>query len=150
VFADASEDGSDVFFTTAQPLVGQDTDEIADLYDAHVEGGLPAPVPPGACSSPEACRGASSPAPVPQAPTSATFTGPGNPTPPAPASGGAPPKPRTAAQIRAEKLTRALKACRKDRSRKKRVACEKSAHKSYGAATGAGARRASTNGRAGR
>jgi hypothetical protein len=41
IFADISEDGSDVFFTTDQKLVGQDNDKTADLYDARINGGLP-------------------------------------------------------------------------------------------------------------
>jgi hypothetical protein len=34
--------------------------------------------------------------------------------------------------IRAQKLARALKACRKDMQEKKRVACEKQARRKYG------------------
>jgi len=40
-FADATPDGSDVFFTTDQSLVGQDTDGGLDVYDARVGGGFP-------------------------------------------------------------------------------------------------------------
>jgi len=43
-------------------------------------------------------------------------------------------KPKTAAQIRAEKLAKALRACKKDRVKKKRAACEASARKKYGPA----------------
>jgi hypothetical protein len=39
-FAEASADGRDVFFTTADPLVGQDTDNLVDVYDARIGGGL--------------------------------------------------------------------------------------------------------------
>jgi sugar lactone lactonase YvrE len=46
VFADMSEDGRDVFFTTQQKLVGRDNDEAIDVYDARVNGGLPAQSPP--------------------------------------------------------------------------------------------------------
>jgi hypothetical protein len=38
VFAGASEDGSKVFFTTAQPLLDSDADATADLYMAEIEG----------------------------------------------------------------------------------------------------------------
>jgi hypothetical protein len=50
-FADISEDGSDVFFTTDQKLVGQDNDETADVYDARIDGGLAKqnPPPPQEC-----------------------------------------------------------------------------------------------------
>jgi DNA-binding beta-propeller fold protein YncE len=40
-FADSSEDGSDVFFSTAQSLVGQDQDGVSDIYDARIGGGIP-------------------------------------------------------------------------------------------------------------
>ncbi len=52
-FADASVDGSSVFFTTAEPLVGQDTDQALDLYNARIGGGFPGqspPAPPAPCS----------------------------------------------------------------------------------------------------
>ena len=75
----------------------------------------------------EACRGAPAPQPVFGAPASATFNGPGNFAPPAVATV-VKPKPLT----RAEKLAKALKACKKDKSRKKRVACERQARRKYG------------------
>jgi hypothetical protein len=40
-FADMSEDGHDVFFTTSQKLVGRDNDQSVDIYDARINGGLP-------------------------------------------------------------------------------------------------------------
>jgi sugar lactone lactonase YvrE len=46
-FADASADGSDVFFATSQALVSQDTDQATDVYDARVGGGFPGQSPPG-------------------------------------------------------------------------------------------------------
>jgi hypothetical protein len=50
-FADASEDGSNVFFTTGQKLVGQDNDRSVDIYDARINGGLAKqnPPPPQEC-----------------------------------------------------------------------------------------------------
>lgn len=54
-FADASSTGDDVFFTTRQPLVPGDEDELTDLYDARVGGGFASTAPPGECSG-EACR----------------------------------------------------------------------------------------------
>jgi hypothetical protein len=42
-FMDASANGNDAFFLTRQPLVGWDTDQNYDLYDARVDGGLPNP-----------------------------------------------------------------------------------------------------------
>jgi hypothetical protein len=46
IFADISEDGGDVFFTSNQKLVGRDNDESPDIYDARLNGGLPAQSPP--------------------------------------------------------------------------------------------------------
>jgi sugar lactone lactonase YvrE len=51
-FADASADGSNVFFITAEPLVGEDTNGEPDVYDARIGGGFPAqspPAPPASC-----------------------------------------------------------------------------------------------------
>jgi len=81
LFADASLSGEDVFFFTREQLVGQDKDELQDVYDARVGGGLaaqnpPPPVPP--CESVEACHGAAAPAPVEAAPVTPNFFGPGN------------------------------------------------------------------------
>lgn len=75
-FTEASEDGSNVFFTTLSSLVTQDPGVI-DVYDARVNGGLPSP--PAAA---EECEGESCqrpPAPPPySAPASTTYSGPGN------------------------------------------------------------------------
>ncbi len=83
-FVDASANGNDVFFRTADRLVPQDVDNAYDVYDAHVcsieAPCLPPPIagiPP--CASSDACK----PGPVPQPavlgpPASATFSGSGN------------------------------------------------------------------------
>jgi hypothetical protein len=65
-------------------------------------------------------------------PASATFSGVGNTTPTATAA--VRPKKKTAAEIKAEKLSKAVKQCRKDKAKKQRAACEKTARKQYGAA----------------
>jgi hypothetical protein len=82
-FADASEDGKDVFFFTREGLVGQDKDELLDVYDARVDGGLasqhPDPVVP--CESAEACHGPIPPGPAEGQPSTQTFVGPGNAVP---------------------------------------------------------------------
>jgi hypothetical protein len=140
--------GSNVFFTTFDRLVPEDGDTQRDIYDAHVcSAGQPcsAPKPPPSppCEG-EACHGQAPGASAGQAPASESFAGAGNLTPIAPP----PSKPKTAAQIRAEKLAKALKACRKQHG-KRRVACERKARKAYGArkasrsgqATRAGSRR---------
>jgi hypothetical protein len=83
MLADASESGNDVFFFTRQSLVGQDEDELQDVYDARVGGGLASQNPPPAnpCEGPEACHGPASPPPVESTAGGATFVGPGNPAP---------------------------------------------------------------------
>lgn len=71
------ESGDDVFFTTEDRLVGQDTDTNIDIYDARVDGGFPAPATPPACEG-EACQGTLSGAPTLLSPGSEFQAG-GNP-----------------------------------------------------------------------
>jgi hypothetical protein len=83
---DASENGDDVFFTTAAPLAASDVDTAYDVYDAHVCGSGWACAPPVAVSPPCTTTGSCRDAPAPQpsifgAPSSATFTGTGNQVP---------------------------------------------------------------------
>jgi hypothetical protein len=44
-----------------------------------------------------------------------------------------PPKPKTATQLKAEKLAKALKVCAKDKKKSKRAKCRKQAKQKYGA-----------------
>ncbi len=129
-FGDASADGSDVFFFTRQPLVGQDQDENDDLYDARVGGGIAAqnPLPTTSCTG-EGCLAPVVSQPAFGAPSSSTFVASGNLISP-PSTPPAKPK-RTAAQIRAEKLATSLKAC-KTRPKSKRKSCKAQARKRYG------------------
>ncbi len=125
----ASASGDDVFFISRAQLTRADLgngDSV--VYDARVNGYQPPA--PSLCSG-TGCQGVPPPPPILATPSSATFNGVGNFPPPPP-----PPvvKNRTAAQIRAEKLTRALKACHKIKKRSKRANCEKQAHKQVGAA----------------
>lgn len=79
-FADASANGDDAFFFTSQGLVGQDTDELQDVYDARVGGGLASQNPTSSqpCGGEESCRGQAA-APGPSAsPGSFAFVGPAN------------------------------------------------------------------------
>jgi hypothetical protein len=132
-FLDASENGSDVFFLTTSRLSTADFDNGYDIYDAHecttASPCLPQPATtPPPCASGDACKPPATPQPpIYGPPASATFTGPGNPAPPPP------PKGKTAAQIRAEKLQVALKLCRRKHNRPNRQKCEKQAKKKYGA-----------------
>jgi DNA-binding beta-propeller fold protein YncE len=140
-FLDASESGDDVFFLTAQRLAPQDLDASLDVYDAHACSSaspcLPStPAPPLACEASCQSPGA---APEDQTPGSLGFQGPGN--PPAPAAPVA--RPKTSAQLKAEKLKQALKACHKQKKKHKRVTCEAKARKLYGAHKAATPKKAS-------
>jgi hypothetical protein len=79
-FVEASPDGHDVFFTTSQSLVRIDTDNLRDLYDARVDGGIAAQnaLPPAECQA-DACQ-APAPTLVDSTPASLTYSGAGNPT----------------------------------------------------------------------
>jgi hypothetical protein len=78
-FLNASPGGRDVFFTTRQQLVRSDNDDLVDLYDARVGGGIAAQnaVPPAECQG-DACQPPPSP-PSGITPSSLGFAGPGNP-----------------------------------------------------------------------
>jgi hypothetical protein len=127
-FVDASSDGNNVFFVTSQQLVKGDDDQLADLYDARVGGGFPE-LAPLVCTG-TGCQGAPSPPPIFATPSSATFTGAGNFAP----SQASKPKAKqaTAAQLRAQKLAKALRTCRKDRSKVRRASCRARAYRNYG------------------
>jgi hypothetical protein len=139
-FLDASQSGDEVFFLTASRLTPTDVDSAFDVYDAHVcSASSPCPPPPAAAAAAcegDACQNPSIP-PSDQTPASLTYHGPGNLTP---AAGRPAP---TAAQIRAQKLAKALKACRRKKSRHARGVCRRKAIKKYGAhkAKRAGGRR---------
>ncbi len=75
-FAEASPDGSDVFFTTRQQLVPQDQDEDVNLYDAR-ENGASELISPPVCSG-TGCQGLPSAPPIFATPSSVTFAGVGN------------------------------------------------------------------------
>jgi len=81
LFLNASPSGRDLYLITRLRLVGSDTDALADVYDARVEGGIAAqnqPPPPPPCEG-EGCKPAASPPPAFQAPPQ--FAGPPNPKP---------------------------------------------------------------------
>jgi hypothetical protein len=125
----ASPSGSTVFFATASQLVGQDGDNVQDIYDARVQGGFPVPSTPAPCTSAVTCRSMAATPLTPVTPASVSFSGPGNQTSVTEAEAPPPPvKPK--AQSSSEKLSKALKACKKLK-RAKRKSCEKAAHKKY-------------------
>jgi DNA-binding beta-propeller fold protein YncE len=128
VFLDASENGDDVFFLTSAGLAPQDYDGALDVYDAHAcSASAPClsspPVSPPPCSTGDSCKAAPSPQPaIFGAPSSETFSGAGNVT----VKGAVAPKALTDAQ----KLARALQACRK-KPKHKRAACKRQARRKY-------------------
>jgi len=130
VYAGMSATGSDIFFETRAQLVGQDTDTLGDIYDARIGGGFPAPTPEPSCAG-EACQGSASSSPAFGASGTSAFTGGGNVTPGS-TSFPPPEEPKPKPLTRAEKLANALKQCKKDKAKKKRLACEKEARKKYG------------------
>jgi hypothetical protein len=76
-FLDASENGSDVFFTTLQQLVSRDMDRSYDIYDARVDGGFAEQGYQPECAD-EGCRGLASNPPVLSLPDSASLISSGN------------------------------------------------------------------------
>ncbi len=130
-FVDASPNGDDVFFTTQSSLVSQDPG-LLDIYDARVDGGFPAPHAVAVSCEGEACQ--SPPAsPSDTTPSSASFNSPlvsAATAPLTPKKTSAAPK-KTAAQTRAARLAKALKACRA-LARSRRKGCEAKARRRYG------------------
>jgi hypothetical protein len=120
VFLDASASGNDVFFATREQLAPTDIDELADVYDARVDGGLSAPATSRECQG-SACQEPLSPPPSFSAPTSSSFAGPGNVAP------------KTLARLtRRQLLHRALAKCARLKSKKMRAACVVAAQRRYG------------------
>jgi len=130
-FLSASASGDDVFFRTFDMLVPNPNAGDSAVYDARVDGGFPIALR-DECSG-EACLPAQSPQPVFGAPASSSLSGAGNPAA-AGSSTDVPPKSKakTAAQVRAEKLAKALRACKAKHNKRKRSTCEKKARRTYG------------------
>jgi hypothetical protein len=91
-FADASADGTDVFFRTSQRLLSGDASDGTSMYDARREGGFIGgsgeAVEGQLCESAEACKPPPGEPPAEPFPASSAFSGPGNlvsPPPPPPA-----------------------------------------------------------------
>ncbi len=124
-FVDASPSGDDVFFETHEGLTGQDTGGKADIYDARIDGGFPSEVSPVPCAG-ETCRAPSPLGSGVMAPASVGLAGAGNlAPPPAAAIVGA------RSLTRAQRLTQALRACRR-LPKRKRTACVTRARRLYG------------------
>jgi hypothetical protein len=81
-FLDASASGEDAFLITRSAFARQDGDQLFDVYDARVSGGLASQnqPPPPLCEA-EGCKSEPSAPPQGRSPGSASFSGPGNPKP---------------------------------------------------------------------
>ncbi|MGA9283956.1 MAG: fibronectin type III domain-containing protein [Solirubrobacteraceae bacterium] len=137
-FVDASVSGDDVFFEQRTSLVPLARDETVKLYDARVNGGFPETSL--GCSG-TGCQGVPPAPPIFATPASTTFSGVGNFE--APATGRkATPKRKSAARLRSEKLTKALRICRRryGQGKARRGVCEKQARQLYGTAKKRGKR----------
>jgi len=126
--AGMSASGSNIFFLTSAALVGQDTDVLRDAYDARVDGGFKAPLTQS-CEG-ETCQGQPSGSSSFGLAASSVVGAGGNLTqqPATSVLSFNVTKPKSL--TRAQKLARALKAC-KGKPRKKRAACEAQARKQY-------------------
>jgi hypothetical protein len=134
---DTDETGENVFFVSRAALVpGGGNGEKPNVFDARVDGGFKgAPggiVQPPECKTAEACKEPAGEPPVESFPASAAFSGAGNLIAPLEATEPPVEKPAVRKLTRAQELAKALKACRKDRSKKQRAKCETSVHKKYG------------------
>jgi hypothetical protein len=141
-FLDMDASGANILFFTADPLLASDTDGVQrDVYDARVGGGFPLPAVPAGCEG-DACLGVLGSPPLLTGPASMGGAGVGN------LSGAISPSvvgARAKSLTRAQKLARALRACRAKHGRGRGV-CEAQAHRHYGRAVKA----VKANGRVGR
>ena len=137
-FLDASETGGDVFFTTAEKLVPQAEGNTLNVYDAHECSAqsscpLPAPAASPECVSASACRAAPLAQPsIFGAPSSEAVSGTGNVISRSMMEQSAGEGKSGRSLSRAQKLADALRACGKERPKRKRAACERQARKRYG------------------
>jgi hypothetical protein len=113
-FTDASENGSDVFFTSRTDLLPEDSGENTVLYDARVDGGFARVAQ--ACTG-TGCQGVPPAAPLFATPPSATFSGVGNYLPQLP-------KQKPPAKRRTKHPRQALKACRRAKRHRAHARCE--------------------------
>ncbi len=153
-FYDATPDGSNVFFMTAQVLPSGGPAGEFRVYDAREDGGFPAPSAHEGCSGEEGCRGPAAPLSGFAAPATTGSLASGNLALP-PAKQEVKGVKVTVKQLtRAQKLTKALKACRTQHphSKHKRTVCEARARRTYAAkkkAVKKGAKKAGRRGEGG-
>jgi hypothetical protein len=124
-----SESGNDVFFVTRAQLVpGEGKDEAYNLFDARIGGGS---VAAPSCSG-TGCQGVPSAPPTFATPPSVTFAGVGNFAATAPVTPAVKTKSKIRSLTKAQKLAKALKACVRQTSKRKRGSCEARARERYG------------------
>jgi hypothetical protein len=119
-FLGASQDGRDVFFSSAASLVPGAPAGFSSVYDARIGGGFPQKAGPVQCT---ACQGVGAPPPQFGASASETFAGTGNPpvpAAPAPATSKAKskPKPHCRRGYKRNRRGRCVKARRSSARRK--------------------------------
>ncbi len=136
-FVNASPSGSDAFIATRQRFVGWDVDGAYDLYDVRGGGGVPEPTASSSECVGDACQGALPGPSVVGSPASAGLLGAGNVSPPVIG------KPVVRKVSGAQRLSRALKACKRKPRGTRRKRCESQARARFG--RNAAARRASTS-----
>jgi hypothetical protein len=126
-FLATNSTGSDVFFGTHAHLVPEDTDTAGDIYDARICAAAN-PCATRAAGEVTQCEGDACQTPPPplvvQTPATLTSTSSGNLSPPT----AKPPH----GQTRLQKLKAALRACKR-KPKRRRPACERHAHRLYGA-----------------
>ena len=141
-FVEATPDGGSVFFVTSAQLLPQDTDTAFDIYDAReCSEASPCLTPPSpaksGCAETSTCRPAQASEPAPLGPSLASLSPSGSanlaPHPASAVQGNKVLKTASKPLTRAQKLSNALKACRRLRSKSKRAACENHARKLYAA-----------------
>ncbi len=124
-FLGSSANGSNVFFGTHAQLMPQDTDVNGDLYDARIDGGFVGLTPPQCTGT--GCQGIPSAPPIFATPASVTFEGIGNFLPGPDTSA----KPKAKALTKAQKRAQGLRACARDRVKRRRRRCEAKARTRY-------------------
>jgi hypothetical protein len=124
--AGVTPSGGDVFFSTFDALVSGDVDSQLDVYDARVGGGFAVTREPADCVVSKSCQGGAGAPPA--------FGGIGSGSASAMPGGNrseAPPLPPPPTVKVKQRLAKALRECRGERPRHRRVACEARARKKY-------------------
>jgi hypothetical protein len=116
--ASSSDDGTDVFFQTRERLLASDRDDNEDIYDARVGGGFPKAPEASLCEGIEGCHGPASGSPPFENPASGSFS-----------------SPLKQRSPNAQRLRKALKACKHKKKKRARARCRAAAKKRYGKAS---------------